>query len=244
MLWLAVFGLDSVISSASSVVQRVLYQPEILLSGLKILRDQEVLNELPDSSVLWLRWNSHEVEAALQRHPLIGQARLQPCSWHAWSCFKIEIEERVPTSVIKSDRGAWIVGRDGAFLVPATRENFARLFPANERPLLIEGAWGTGARVDEISARVGTIQQALATIESRSGFGIESVNYRRGGELVVRFQKQSFSATFDITDNRAPSLADQVERMLAILATLKQRHAEIMSLDLALPKSAVVRFIS
>jgi hypothetical protein len=242
----------------AGLLQSVLYEREVQISGLKRLSESEIREILPrDHSTPWWLINGAIIETSLLGNSLIQKADIKPCGLFELSCFKLAIEERqAGLFAIVDDRG-WLIGRDGGQIMPVTLEEIQRYQEGKEQQQVSKQTSGrrlpvvSGLRFKEespdvIRARFERLRKAIDLIEESAGYTVRSIELTSNQELDVRFYGLSLKAVFDLSQDQLENadnsrLSDRAIRLKLLLKQFGDRRSAIESVDLAPEKMAVVK---
>lgn len=220
---------------------------EIRIDGLRLVPREEVERVLPlNRSVGWWMLNETSIKARVAENPWIKSVQLRACEGAflpKFGCFQISIEERNPRFIALVDDERWIIGADGALIIPAkgnapglTDEMFSALVPL----------YGLSSRVttpDRFQAQLQLAQTAIRVLESSVGLPVESINFEGRGDIAVDFVNLPFPVVFGASAvDSSPVIEEQGRRLKALLSQLKDRLPEIQKVDLAFSKVGVVKF--
>jgi POTRA domain, FtsQ-type len=220
---------------------------EIRIDGLKLVPRDEVERVLPLSrSVGWWMMNETSIKARIAENPWIKGVQMSACKGAIlpkFGCFQLSIEERDPRFLALVDDERWIIGEDGALIIPAkgsapglTDERFSKLIPL----------YGLASRVtapERFQAQLQLAQTAIRALEVGVGLPVESITFEGRGDLSVDFSSLPFPVVFGAPSVDAlPVIEDQGQRLKALLAQLKDRLNDIQRIDLAFSKVGVVKF--
>ena len=226
------------------------YAKAITFTGLEQIAEEDIQALLPEqSSVLWWRMNSAAITASLQEHPLVSEVRLDECERWSWGCFQLDIVERKPELLALVGDQVWLVGDDGAFIVPVPAGQvphvLSRIRGSDKRqPPLVKGLLHENPSPDKIKARLAYVTEALETIEQASGLTVEALELRSNGEMDVGFHGLRLTATFDAVENQSNRLSLEASRLKRVLDEFEGKSELIDKVDLAFEKLAVIRLHS
>lgn len=231
----------------------VLLQPKQLsIEGTSLLSDDEVLNAVPVSSTIfsWLFLRG-SIEEQLQRHPLVADAVISPCSGgllQQLRCFAIRIVERTPKYVAVIDSKPWLVGEDGGFIGIADDSHLIERMHDNglaiEEMSLLTGLSVAGSTPDHTRGRLNYVRTAVEKIGAVTNLQVQSADLKANGELRLRFEEIPVPVIFGFAEADYRLLAVQAERLKVILSEIRERFNEIELIDLAFRRVGVVRFKS
>ncbi|MCB0318176.1 MAG: FtsQ-type POTRA domain-containing protein, partial [Bdellovibrionales bacterium] len=235
------------INNIETFSEEVLYEKTIQVKGLELLNEIDIEAFLPvDKSVIWWLFNRSKIETEIETQSLVADAKVNRCQWWKFACFYLEIKERIPMFIALSDKNAWVVADDGAFITPLhpskiERAMFKRATGEYVKPAIVKGLF-TEENSPEVSlARSKYINTAILKIEKETSKSIERVSIRDNGELEVIFRGSSYLVVFDKSYGEEGKLSDQIFRFNKIIEQFKDRERVLASIDLAFNALAVVR---
>ena len=223
------------------------YEKTLRLEGLKLLSEVDIESFLPlDKSLIWWLFNRSKIEMEIESHSLIADTSIDRCAWWKFACFTLQVKERVPTFIALSDKNAWVVADDGAFITPIPPSQIEKAMfkrPGGEyiEPPVVDGLFAENKDPEVSRARSIYINHAISQIEKDTERSIEKVSVRDNGELEILLRESSFTIVFDKSYGEAEKLKDQIVRFNKIMEQFKGRERTIASIDLAFNSLAVVR---
>jgi hypothetical protein len=161
-----------------------------------------------------------------------------------FGCFNLVVDERKPRFIALVDDERWIIGEDGALIVPA-KGNAPGLTDDALRSLV--PLYGLASRVtssEKSQAQLKLAQDAIRVLERSVGLSVQSITFEGKGDISVDFQSLSFPVVFGASSTVSDStvvIEDQGRRLKALLEQLKDRQGEITKVDLAFSKVGVVK---
>lgn len=220
---------------------------EIRIDGLRLVPRDEVERVLPlNRSVGWWMLNETTIKARIAENPWIKSVQLSSCAGALipkFGCFQISIEERKPRFLALVDDERWIIGEDGALIIPS-KGNAPGLSDETFRALV--PLYGLASRVmtpDRFQAQLQLAQTAIRVLERSVDLPVESITFEGRGDIAVDFATIPFPVIFGATAvDASPVIEDQGRRLKALLAQLKDRLPDIEKVDLAFSKVGVVKF--
>ena len=220
---------------------------EIRIDGLKLIPRDEVERVLPlTRSVGWWMLNETSIKARIAENPWVKSVQLAACEGALlpqFGCFQLSIEERNPRFIALVDEERWIIGEDGALIIPAkgnapglTDDMFRALVPL----------YGLASRVttpERFQAQLQLAQTAIRVLESSVELPVESITFEGRGDIAVDFANLPFPVIFGAPPvDSSPAIEDQGRRLKALLSQFKDRLPDIQRVDLAFSKVGVVKF--
>jgi cell division septal protein FtsQ len=233
-------------SHVGALTHHALYHREVRVVGATLLDHDHVRNEFAlERSNFWIRTHLREAEATLLSNSLIAHATVEPCSLISLGCFSVTIQERRPAAIVLSqqEEKAWVVGEDGGFITPLTREEYRngrhKVFEQEGEPLIVvRGVWGEQAAPDEVRARIVRVLQALRFFAEELSFSIAYITYTQANIIEVRFRELPFVAAFELDSE---TLRERANRFRKIVADLEGDYGKISRIDLGFSAMGVVR---
>ena len=235
------------LTSSKAYTEDLLYDKTLKFAGLKLLLESDIASSLPlDKSVAWWLFNRSKIEIEMESHSLIADTSIERCAWWKFACFSLQVKERVPTFIALSDKNAWVVADDGAFITPIPPSRIEKAMfkrPDGEyvEPPVVDGLFVGDDNPELSRARSVYINNAILEIEKDTGRSIEKVSIRDNGELEILLRESSFLIVFDKSYGEVEKLKDQIVRFNKIMEQFKGRERTIASIDLAFNSLAVVR---
>lgn len=220
---------------------------EVRIEGLRLVPRDEVERVLPlTRSVGWWMMNETSIKARIAENPWIKGVEMSACQgaiMPKFGCFQLTIEERKPRFLALVDDERWIIGEDGALIMPSkgtapglSDEAFGKLTPL----------YGLASRVtapERFQAQLEVARTSIRVLEGAVGLPVESLTFEGRGDLTVDFVSLPFPVIFGAASgDPAPVIEDQGQRLKALLAQLKDRLGDIQRIDLAFSKVGVVKF--
>lgn len=220
---------------------------EIHIRGLMVIPRDEVERILPlNQPVGWWLLNETSIKARVAENPWVKSVELSACKGTflpKFNCFEISIEERQPRFIALVDEERWIIGENGALIIPAkghapglTDDIFRTLVPL----------YGLASRLttpERFQAQLLLAQAAIQALERSVEVPVDSITFEGRGDIVVDFVNLPFPVVFGApTVDSSPLIEDQGRRLRALLLQLKDRLPEIQRVDLAFSKVGVVKF--
>jgi hypothetical protein len=249
-------ALNPMLEAAEEMGSSFWYQREIQVFGNEFLRS-ETLQALvdPRRSNFELNTDSHSAFESVgtsggvtpRRHPLVRTASLSRCRWWSWSCFELQIEERVPSYALLDGEKAVLFGDDGVAIAPVSLSALraptisfeSREFP---RPRIITGLLENRSP-DSVTRGFEWTRERIDLIERESGQKIVRANVRIGESL--QFRVERFSTAFTISEPRFDgdvAIEQQALRLRSVIEHLGTRVQQVRSVDLGFRKLAVISF--
>jgi hypothetical protein len=208
----------------------VLNTKEVRIEGLHTLSTAEIERVLPlNRSVGWWMLNETSIKARVAENPWVKEVELTSCKGGVlptFGCFVLSIEERKPRFIALVDDERWIIGADGALIIPAngnapgmTDETLRALVPL----------YGLASRVatpERSQAQLDLAHRAITALD-----------------ISVDFDRVPFPVVFGSSSSESAAvIEDQGRRLKALLVQLKDRLPEIEKVDLAFSKVGIVKF--
>lgn len=223
-------------------VSHLWHDKELRLDGLRLLSRADIEKTLPlDRSVMWWHLNATEVQAHLSRNTWVEKAELTSCrdSWASrWGCFVLNIKERQPMFLANVDGNAWVIDREGSFLVPhgelASRKYSGRL-------ITVKGAASANAP-DVVRAQLSAASRLCDTVEREVGKSVRELEFLGQGDFSVVFEGLPFPVVFAAGKDAKVPLPEQALRCASLLRQLRSRLADVAKIDLAFDRVGVVQF--
>jgi len=224
---------------------------EVHVKGLHLVSQGEVERVLPlNRSVGWWLFNETSIKARVAENPWVRGVSMSSCKGEIlpkFGCFNLVVEERKPRFIALVDDERWIIGEDGALIVPA-KGNSPGLTDETLRALV--PLYGLASRVaspERSQAQLELAQEAIRVLEPSVGLPVESITFEGKGDISVEFAKLHFPVVFGASSSSSDSalvIEDQGRRLKALLDQLRDRIPEIERVDLAFSKVGVVKFKS
>lgn len=219
---------------------------DIRIEGLHVVSRAEIERGLPlNKSVGWWMLNETSIKARIAENPWIKSVEMQSCEGGVlpkFGCFTLTIEERKPRFMALVDEERWIIGADGALIIPAngnapgmTDETLRALVPL----------YGLASRVatpERSKAQLDLAQMAIKGLERSVEIPVESISFEGKGDISVDFVRLPFPVVFGSSSDSPAVIEDQGRRLKALLVQLKDRLHEIDKVDLAFSKVGIVKF--
>ena len=221
---------------------------EVRIEGLNVISREEIERILPlNRSVGWWMVNETGINARIAENPWVKSVKMTSCKGRLipkFGCFTLVVEERKPRFIALVDDERWIIGEDGALIVPAkgygpglSDETLRSLVPL----------YGLASRVttpEKSQAQLKLAQDAIRVLERSVGLSVQSITFEGKGDIAVDFQSLSFPVIFGASSMASDSslvIEDQGRRLKALLEQLKDRLPEVEKVDLAFSKVGVVK---
>lgn len=221
---------------------------EVRITGLHSISREEVERVLPlNRSVGWWMLNETSIKARVAENPWVKSVSLSSCKGKflpTFGCFDLVVDERKPRFIALVDDERWIIGEDGALIIPAkgdapglTDETLRSLVPLYGLASLVSAP-------DRSHAQLKLAQDAIRVLESSVDLPVESITFAGKGDIVVDFSRLPFPVVFGASSTASDSsqvVGDQAKRLRALLEQLKDRLPEIEKVDLAFSKVGVIK---
>ena len=232
--------------TATSRSGALLQEKEVRIEGLKVLPRSEVERVLPyDKSVLWWHINGTDIQSKVEESPWIDVATLGSCPEgvvRGWGCFVITVNERTPKFIAAVDNERWIIGDDGAFIMPSGGPLYGLDANAINHLVLVEGLASRTHSPDMVRSQLALAANSIATLERVVGRSARSLRFEARGDFSVIFEGVPFPVVFTAATDAPIPLAEQGERLVSLIAKLKDRLGDVASVDLAFARVGVVKF--
>ncbi len=221
-------------------------QKEVRIEGLKVLPRSEIERVLPyDKSVLWWHINGTDIQSRVEESPWIDEAALESCPGGAlrhWGCFVLSVQERTPKFIGLVDNERWIIGSDGAFIMPSGGPLFGLSPEAGAQLVVVEGLASRSSSPDLVRSQLAIAAGSISLLERTVGRSARSLRFEEKGDFSVMFEGLPFPVIFAGASDAPVPLAEQGERLVGLLAKLKDRYQEVAKIDLAFARVGVVKF--
>jgi hypothetical protein len=226
---------------------RFLNAKEVRIEGLSIISRTEVERSLPlRKSPAWWLLNETSITAKLAENPWVREADVQSCKGSLlpkFGCFVVTVEERKPRFVATVDSERWIIGEDGAFIMPATSESLQEIPQAVLSEMVpIRGLASKLTAPERVTAQLAIANSTIEILEKTVQLPIRGVAFEGKSDVIVNFERVPFPVTFTATSDSSAAVEDQGRRFKALLIQLKDRLGEVEKVDLAFAKVGVVKF--
>lgn len=226
------------------------YERDVRIVGLDLLKPETVRHLLPKGkSNIWWNNNRQLIAMDLMQHRLIAQATIENCKDRSlaqkFSCFDIKIRERQPKYIALMEKGAWVLGEDGAFIVPLTDKRVAE-FEQNKTDLkMIKGLKLDAARSpDLMRARFNYVRELIERVEGETGHHIDWLDLSSNGEVHFKFVDLNPEVVLPYMEDShlGPiELTDRLIKLKLILQDLAGRENQTQKIDLGFDRMAVVK---
>jgi len=237
---------ESTAQFAGDVWQRNLQEKEVRLEGLTWLSRTEVERVLPmDRSVLWWMFNTPVVQARVAESPWIGAVSVERCSqeaFSAWGCFVVSIKERAPRFLAVVDEEAWILSKDGTFLVPVSSAMKESADARYRGLVVIENLASRQQSPDLVRSQMALASHAVETVEKGTKQRVRALRFEGQGDVAITFERLPFPVVFSASREGGVPLDEQAERCSKLVAQLTARLGEVERIDLAFSQVGVVKF--
>jgi POTRA domain, FtsQ-type len=234
------------LAAARERTTQIINTKEVRITGLQRLRRSDIERSLPlQRSVGWWMMNSTNIIARVAENPWVSKAEIESCPGGflpKFGCFVVAVRERSARFIASVDSERWVIGDDGALIVPASSsalplsdEEMRHLIPLN----------GLVSRVqnpERSHAQLTLAQGAITVLERAVERSVTSVTFEGRGDLTVTFDRVPFPVTFGAPSDSMVVLEDQGRRFRALATQLRDRLGEIERVDLAFSKVGVVKF--
>lgn len=222
--------------------QQLLYSRDVRLSGLQRVLESDVLDVLPQSrSNIYWKFFSSEIERKLSSNPWIEKAELKNCQPSSFSCFRVELVERIPRFLARIEDRSWLLDSAGHFLSAIDSQSAANLLKGQGAELIeIESLAESQSSPDISRARVLHVSRLLDYLEREVGERVSRVAYLQGGDLIAHFSAANFDAVFSAQTSDDQILHREVDRLKRVLKEFEGKTAALAKVDLAFDRSVVV----
>lgn len=231
--------------------ERVFYEKQVSISGLRVLSENDVRKLLPlDRSIAWWLANEAVIESNLQQNPLIREVKVSP---RGWGSFDLLVTERQAGFFALVGTEGWLIGKDGGTMLPLSKaevEQLSGMSQAGEVPGLrrlpvVTGLLTENVSPDVMQARFEHMRHCLDVLEEGVGRPLLRVHLRAGPELEVQFRDLEAAVVFEVplakADEWDPSmLRDRAARLRELLKQLGDLAAQVQRIDMAFDRVAVV----
>ena len=112
------------------------------------------------------------------------------------------------------------------------------------RPKIISGVITDDTSTDQFQARFRYIKESFALLEKYTGYQFARVELLPNGELLAKPSRVGFVVQFDKGWGQEEGFKEEVERLKLVLPEIKDRLADVVKIDLAYNKIAVVSYKS
>jgi len=233
-------------SSLVSNSAELMVTKEVRIEGLKVLPRGEVERVLPkDRSVLWWKMNGTDIRSKVEESPWIEEATVESCPegfLRGWGCFVVSVKERTPKFIASVDNERWIIGSDGTFIMPSGGPLYGLTADTVSRLVVVEGLASRAHSPDMVRSQLAVAAGSVDTVERAVGRNARVVRLEGRGDFSVIFEGIPFPVVFNAASDAPVPLAEQGERLVALLAKLKDRYNDVARVDLAFTKVGVVKF--
>ena len=225
---------------------RILNTKEVRIQGLKVVSRTEIERSLPLSkSVGWWMINETSIKARVAENPWVSGVEVESCPGTIlpkYGCFVVTVQERRPRFLAVVDNERWIIGEDGALIVPASSPDM-RLPEESLRGLVpLSGLASRVSAPERSRAQLTLAQGAISVLERSVQRSVRSISFEGKGDMSVAFDRVPFPVVFSASSDSLAVIEDQGLRMRALLVQLKDRLGDIDKVDLAFSKVGVVKF--
>ncbi len=221
-------------------------QKEVRIEGLKVLPRGEVERVLPyDKSVLWWHINGTDIQSKVAESPWVDEATIESCpggALRSWGCFVLTVKERTPKFIGLVDNERWIIDSDGAFIMPSGGPLFGLSSEAASQLVVVEGLASRTSSPDIVRSQLAIASGSIGTLEQEVGRSARSVRFESRGDFSVVFQGLPFPVVFAGSPDAPVPLAEQGERLAALVAKLKDRLNDVAKIDVAFSRVGIVKF--
>jgi hypothetical protein len=238
--------ISSGLGNIKQEIIRVLNTKEVRIQGLKVLSRTEIERSLPLSkSVGWWMVNETSIKARVAENPWVSGVEVESCAGALlpkYGCFVVTVQERGPRFLAVVDNERWIIGEDGALIVPASSPDM-RLPEESLKGLVpLSGLASRVSAPERSRAQLSLAQGAISVLERSVQRSVRSISFEGKGDMSVAFERVPFPVVFSASSDSVAVIEDQGLRLKALLSQLKDRLGEIDKVDLAFSKVGVVKF--
>jgi len=235
---------DSARARGSELMER----KEVRIEGLRVLSRTEVERVLPfGRSVVWWHVNGTDIQSKVEESPWIEEASLQSCpegTFRAWGCFVLSIKERTPKFIGLVDNERWIISSDGSFIMPSGGPLYGLTAETVSHLVVVEGLASRAHSPDIVRSQLALAADSIDTLERTVSRNARSVRFEGRGDFSVVFEGVPFPVVFSASPDAPVPLAEQGQRLVALLSTLRDRFNDVARIDLAFARVGVVKFKS
>lgn len=237
---------SSSLVTARARVTKLLNTKEVRISGLRLIARADIERVLPlQKSVGWWMLNSTSINARVAENPWVSKVDVESCPGTIlprFGCFVISVEERKPRFLAEVDSERWVIGDDGALIVPANATNLPLSIDEVRRLVPLYGLASRVQSPERSHAQLTLAQGAIPVLEKAVDRPVRSLTFESRGDISVTFEQVPFPVVFGAPSDSMTVLEDQGKRFRALMGQLRDRFSEIERVDLAFSKVGVVKF--
>lgn len=222
----------------SNFISNAVFEKKFDFAGVDGELRPELFENLPISkSWGWWRFHLKDVENLLESDPRVLRAHVEPCqdsSWWEFGCFSIDVTERTPALVVRSNDSLWLATEDGALIRKVEAGDKAASLPRVEEIL------SDSPTAEILRARFRFLIRSIRTFQDEVGRRVDSIKWIGNGEFSVKFSGISFETIFSGAQGDLEVLKAEAKRLRRLLHHYAGKEQTIGKIDLAYRKVAVV----